>query len=75
MPDYTPAQLRAYIDDVDAVLRTAVADGTLREVFAAERSRIVSILLFYLVTNWSEIPLECSDDSDKGLPGCPGSHG
>jgi hypothetical protein len=45
MSSYTPAQLRAFIDDVDAVLREAAAEGKLKEVFAAERKRIVSVRL------------------------------
>jgi hypothetical protein len=40
--EYTPEMVRAYIDDLDAVYRQAIENGTLKDVFEQERSRIVS---------------------------------
>ena len=41
---YTPANVRAYIDDLDAAIREAVLTNTLKEVLERDRSRIVSNL-------------------------------
>ena len=46
-PQYTPSQLRDFIDDIDAVLRAAAKAGTLKTVFDAERSRIVIFFFFF----------------------------
>jgi hypothetical protein len=45
MSSYTPQQLRDFIDDLDAVLRQAVVRQTLKQVFEAEKKRIVSLLI------------------------------
>jgi hypothetical protein len=42
MSTYTPALVRAYIDDLDAVFRAAVVQGTLKETLGKEMSRLVS---------------------------------
>ena len=41
---YTPADVRAYIDDLDAAIQEAVLTNTLKEVLERDRSRIVSNL-------------------------------
>ena len=43
MPAYTAADLRNYIDDLDAALRKAVQEDKIKKVFALERPRIVSV--------------------------------
>ena len=46
----TPQQVRQLIDDVDAALRAAILENKLKDVFAAEKTRIVSSLtLFSLI--------------------------
>lgn len=50
MSSYTPADLRDFVDDVDAVFREAVEKKKLKEAFASERSRLVSSLLLLLNT-------------------------
>jgi len=40
---YTPKEVRDFIDDVDAVVRAAVVENTLKKVFEDERARIVSL--------------------------------
>ena len=49
MPEYSPKELRLYIDDLDAVLRRRVVENNLRTVFASEKKRIVSnyLITFY----------------------------
>lgn len=42
MSSYTPQQVRDFIDDLDAVLRSAVVGKKLKAVFEAEKKRIVS---------------------------------
>ena len=44
MTSYNSADLRAFVDDVDAVLREAVLKKKLKEAFASERPRLVSSL-------------------------------
>jgi len=55
MSAYTPQQLRAFIDDLDSILRKAVLEGNLQEVFQKERPRIVSFniisILLFLIDN------------------------
>ena len=48
MSHYTPQQLRVYIDDLDAVLRTAIVEKRLKEVYEAEKHRIVRFSFFIL---------------------------
>lgn len=45
MPNYTPAQIRDFIDDLDAILRAAVHQQRLKEVFETEKGRIVGIYI------------------------------
>lgn len=42
MPAKTPAVVRDVLDDLDSILRDAVKNGTLKEVFEKERHAIVS---------------------------------
>ena len=42
MSHHTPQQVRDFIDDLDAVLRTAVIEKKLKQVFLDERPRVVS---------------------------------
>ena len=44
---YTPADVRAYIEDLDAAIREGVLTKTLKEVLDHDRSRIVSNLYFF----------------------------
>ena len=44
---YTPADVRAYIDDLDVAIQEGVLTNTLKEVLDRDRSRIVSNLYFF----------------------------
>jgi hypothetical protein len=47
MPTYTPSVLRAYIDDMDTIIREAIMDGTIKGVFARERNAAVSFFYYF----------------------------
>ena len=47
MSSYTPAFIRLFIDDLDAVYWDAISNGTIKEVFARERGNLVSDLSFF----------------------------
>jgi hypothetical protein len=48
MSTYTPELVRAYVDDLDALFREAVASQRLQETFEREKKRIVSFNSFYI---------------------------
>jgi hypothetical protein len=45
MSAYTKTLIRALIDDLDAVVRDAVANGTIDTVFPRERPNLVSLVI------------------------------
>jgi hypothetical protein len=42
MSTYTTADVRKMVDDLDDIIRAAVANGDVQEVFARERGNFVS---------------------------------
>ena len=44
---YTPADVCAYIDDLDTAIREGVLTNTLKEVLDRDRSRIISNLYYF----------------------------
>lgn len=75
MSHYTPELIRNYIDDLDAVLRRAVAYDNLEKVFSLEKKRIVSFLINLLVFFANYLTVELNNDGRKGVPVSAGTLG
>lgn len=50
MSTYTPVIIRNYVDNLDTIMREAVKNDTLKQVFAEERTTLVG-LRFILTIN------------------------
>ena len=46
---YTPADVHAYIDNLDMAIQEAVLTNTLKEVLECDRSRIMSNLYYFFM--------------------------
>jgi hypothetical protein len=72
MPAYNTEQLRAFIDDLDAVLRRGVTERKLKEVFREERGRIVRNLFLSKFFCLIHQNIGYFDERSQGMPKRPG---
>lgn len=49
MSTTTATEFRVLIDDVDAVLRKAVVEKNLQEIFTTEKKRLVSFIIIIII--------------------------